>query len=183
MAFHVIEQILLKVSLMKRVMRFGKGNLSPRYIGSFKVLESVGTVAYRLALTPNLFGVHQVFCVSMMKRYYGNGEYIIKWDLILLDKDLQHKNESVGILDRDVQKLRIKEIRSTQIQRKYHPVEEATWITKKDIWDNYPHLFEDSGLRCSGPEERFGFILRWEKSGLMRIFGHNTLVVLKDDYS
>ena len=75
------EQVLLKVSPMKGVMRFGKrGKLSLRYIGPFEVLKRVGEVAYELALPPGLSGVHPVFHVSMLKRYHGDGNYIIHWD-------------------------------------------------------------------------------------------------------
>ncbi|KAK4737118.1 hypothetical protein R3W88_000815 [Solanum pinnatisectum] len=127
MSFQTGEDVLLKVSPMKGVMRFGKkGKLSLLYIGPFEVLECVGPVVYRLALPPNLSRVHLVFHVSMLKIYHGDGDYIIKWDSIVLDKDPQYEEEPIAILDRDVRKLRTKEIKSVKVQWKHRPVEEST---------------------------------------------------------
>ena len=68
--FKVGDHVFLKVMPKRRVVRFDKqGKLSPRYIGPFEILERVGTVAYRLALPPSLSGVHEVFHVSMLRKY------------------------------------------------------------------------------------------------------------------
>ena len=101
------EQVLLKVSPMKGVLQFGKrGKLSTRYIGPFEVLKRVGEVAYELAFPPVLSGVHSVFHVSMLKKYHGDGNYIIRWDSVLLDENLSYEKEPVAILDREVRKMR-----------------------------------------------------------------------------
>ena len=97
--FMEVEQVLLKVSPMKGVMRFVKrGKLSLRYIGPFEVLKRVGNMVYELALPPGLSGVHPVFHVSMLKKYHGNGNYIIRWDSILLDENLSYEEEPITIL-------------------------------------------------------------------------------------
>ena len=68
--FEVGDHVFLKVMPKRGVVRFGKfGKLSSRFIGPFEILEMVGTVAYRLALPPNMLGVHEVFHVSMPRRY------------------------------------------------------------------------------------------------------------------
>ena len=62
------------------VVRFGKrGKLSPRFIGPFEILEKVGTVAYRLALPLNMSGVHEVFHVSMLRRYTPDPTHVVDW--------------------------------------------------------------------------------------------------------
>ncbi|XP_069145420.1 uncharacterized protein [Solanum lycopersicum] len=140
------EQVLLKVSPMKGVMRFGKrGKLSPRYNGQFEVLKRVGEVAYELALPLGLSGVHPVFHVSMLKKYHGDGNYIIRWDSVLLDENLSYDEERVAILDREVRKLRSKDIASIKVQWKNRPVEESTWENETDMQERYPHLFTSSG--------------------------------------
>ena len=68
--FEVRDHVFLKVMPKRGVVRFGKrGKLSPRFIGPFEILERVGTVAYRLALSPSMSGVPEVFHISMLRRY------------------------------------------------------------------------------------------------------------------
>jgi hypothetical protein len=146
MEFMEGEQVLLKVSPMKGVVRFGKrGKLSPRYIGPFEVLKRVGVVAYELALPPRLSGVHPVFHVSMLKKYHGDGNYIIRWDSVLLDENLSYEEEPIAILDREVRKLRSREIASVKVQWRNRPIEESTWEIEADMRGRYPHLFVEPG--------------------------------------
>ena len=52
-AYEVGDKVFLKVSSWRKILRFGKkGKLSPRFIGSYEVLERIGHVSYRLALPP-----------------------------------------------------------------------------------------------------------------------------------
>ncbi|XP_015072616.1 uncharacterized protein LOC107016764 [Solanum pennellii] len=146
--FMVGERVLLKVSPMKGVMRFGnKGKLSPRYIGPFEIVERIGEVAYQFALPPGLSSVHPVFHISMLKKYHQGGDHVIQWDSVLLDKNLTFEEEPITILDRQIRKLRSKEIASVKVQWKHRPLEEATWETELDMRSKYPHLFERSALR------------------------------------
>ena len=68
--YNVGDKVFLKISPWKGVLRFGKrGKLSPRYIGPYEVIERGGLVAYRLALPPELSQIHDVFHVSILRRY------------------------------------------------------------------------------------------------------------------
>ena len=60
--------------------RFDKRRkLSSRFIGSFEILERVGTIAYQLALLPSMSGVHGVFHVFMLQRYTPDLAHVVDW--------------------------------------------------------------------------------------------------------
>ena len=131
---------------MKGVMRFGKkGKLSPRFIGPFEILSRVGEVAYKLALPPNLSAVHPVFHVSMLQKYIPNESHVISLDSMELGPDLTYEEEPIAIFDRQIRKLRTKELVSVKVQWKPRSVREATWETESDMRARYPQLFEASG--------------------------------------
>ena len=66
------------LSPWKGVVRFGKkGKLSPRYIGSYRITEQVGEVAYRLELPSELSRVHNVFHGSMLRHYISDPSHVI----------------------------------------------------------------------------------------------------------
>ncbi|XP_070054715.1 pentatricopeptide repeat-containing protein At4g21065-like [Nicotiana tomentosiformis] len=109
-----LEKVLLKLSPMKGIMRFGKNDkLRPSFIGPFEVLRRVGKVAYELALPPSLSGVHPIFYVSMLRRYHAN------YSTVQLDESLGYEEDPVAIVDRQVRQLRSKKIYAAAISLYY----------------------------------------------------------------
>ena len=90
--YKIDEKVFLKVSPWKKVMRFGKNDkLSPRFIGSYGVIEKVGPVAYQLALPPELENIHNVFHLSMIKRYRSDPSHVVSLETIELRPDLTYE--------------------------------------------------------------------------------------------
>ena len=97
--YEIGEKVFLKVSPWKKVMRFGKnGKLSPRFIRPYEVIEKVGPVAYRLTLPPKLKKIHNVFHVSMLRRYRSDPSHVVSLDVIELRPNLTYGEEPVEIL-------------------------------------------------------------------------------------
>ncbi|XP_075494755.1 uncharacterized protein LOC142532320 [Primulina tabacum] len=100
-----------EIAPLKGVMRFGKkGKLSPRYIGPFEIFDKIGDRAYRLALPPDLDRVHNVFHVSMLRKYLSNPSHVLRYDSLDPLPNLSYEEMPVQILDRKVKVLRNKEI-------------------------------------------------------------------------
>ncbi|XP_073061810.1 uncharacterized protein [Primulina eburnea] len=109
-------------------VRFGKkGKLSPRFIGPYEILERVGDLAYRLALPPVLSGVHDVFHVSMLRKYHPDPSHVLPPDEVELDQNLSYIERPIQILDRKDKQLINKLIPLVKVQWNRHGVEEATW--------------------------------------------------------
>nr|GEU75863.1 hypothetical protein [Tanacetum cinerariifolium] len=84
--FEVGDKVMLKVSPWRGVIHFGKhGKLSPRFIGSFKVIKRIGPVAYKLELHDKLCGIHDTFHVSNHKRCFVNDDVVTPLDEVQLD--------------------------------------------------------------------------------------------------
>ena len=97
--FGVGDHVFLKVSPMKGVIRFGvRGKLSPRFVGPFEVLDRIGEVAYRLALPPSLAGVHNVFHVSMLRKYIPAPSNVIDHAPLQFKEDLTYKEHPTQIV-------------------------------------------------------------------------------------
>ena len=140
--FQVGDAVFLKVAPLKGVMRFGKkGKLSPRYVGPFEIIERIGKVAYKLALSPELSSVHNVFHVSMLKKYVSDPSHVLTQDAIEVQEDLTYEEKPVKILDRQDKMLRNKIIPLVKVLWKNHKMEEATWEREDDMKARYPELF------------------------------------------
>ena len=109
--FEVGDSVFLKVAPMKGVMRFGKkGKLSPRYVGPYRITRRVGKVAYELELPQEMSAIHNVFHVSMLKKHVPDVNQVIEPQTVQVQEDLSYENRPIQIIDREVKKLRNKEI-------------------------------------------------------------------------
>ena len=126
--YDIGEKVFLKVSHWKKIMRFVQnGKLSPRFIRPYEVIKKEGPVAYRLALPPELEKIHNVFQVSMLRRYRSNPSHMVSSKIIELRPDLTYEKEPVEILAREIKELRNKQIPLVKVLWKNHKTKEATW--------------------------------------------------------
>jgi hypothetical protein len=132
LSFEVGDFVYLKVTHMRGLRRFKvRGKLALSFIGSFKILERRGEVAYQLELPPQLSDVHDVFHVSQLKKCLRVPEEQIPMEDLNAKEDLSYQEYPIKILETSERVTRNKKIKMCKVQWSHHTEEEATWEEKK----------------------------------------------------
>ena len=145
MEFETGDNVLLKVSPWKGVVRFGKkGKLAPRYVGPFKILERIGKVAYRLDLPEGLSNVHPVFHVSNLKKCLADEGLHVPLEDLQVNETLHFVEKPVEIMDQGTKQLRRSRIPIVKVRWEGKRGAEFTWELESEMKSKYPHLFPES---------------------------------------
>ena len=124
LSFDEWDIVFLKVSPWKGIQRFGKkGKLTPRFIGPFKIIAKVRSVAYRLELPSQLANVHSVFHVSMLRKYEPDPSHVIDHSDLILDENASFEVKPVRVVDRSEKVLRGKSIPLVRILWSQHGIQ------------------------------------------------------------
>ena len=123
-------------------MRFGKkGKLSPKCVGPFEVIECISEVAYRLALPPALSKLHDIFHVSMLKKYLHDPSHVLNYESLDVDPKLAYEERPMEILDRKDKVLCNKVVPLVKVLWRNQAVEEVAWETEEGMREKYLELF------------------------------------------
>ena len=99
-------------------------------------------MAYRLELPPELSRIHNVFHVSMLRKYISTPSHVLKTPPIELEEDLSFKVQPVAIVDQEMKQLKSKVISMIKVLWKSDTIEEMTWETEAFMRNHYPYLFD-----------------------------------------
>lgn len=134
----------MRVRPHKSPIHYGKGSkLAPRFVGPFEILERIGPVAYRLALPPSLSRIHDVFHVSVLRKYIYDESHILDWDALQVESDGQLALEPIRILACRTLSLRGRELDQVRVQWDCYDEVTASWEDAALMRSQYPHLFDE----------------------------------------
>ncbi|XP_016675291.1 uncharacterized protein [Gossypium hirsutum] len=101
--------------------------VNPRFIEPYHILKRVGSIDYQLELPLELDRIHDVFHVSMLRRYRSDPTHTVSTEEIKVRPDLTFEEEPVQILDRYVKVLRRNSVPLVNVLWYNHDSKEATW--------------------------------------------------------
>jgi hypothetical protein len=132
------EHVFLKVKEKRSSLRIGSiPKLATRYFGSFEILEKILLVSYTLSL-PASMCIHNVFHVSLLKKYVPNVNHVIDWNVIQVEHEGDFQVEPVRILEWKVKVLENKSTWIVKVQWTHYGHEDATREHEENMWVKYP---------------------------------------------
>ena len=90
-------------------------------------------------------GVHEVFHISMLRKYTPDPAHVVDWGQIEVDTDGTFEEGPVCILDSRDQVLRRKTVRLVRVLWRHYGVEESTWEREDTMRVTNHFLFRDEG--------------------------------------
>jgi hypothetical protein len=140
--FKVEEHVLLKVKPNKISLKLGScTKLIARFCGPFEILDRIGPVAYMLAF-PASMNVHNVFHVSLLKKYAHDPNHVIDWHMIQVETEGYFQVQPMQVLYKKVKMLQNQVIELVKFQWTYYSPEDAPWEHEYAMRAKYPQLFE-----------------------------------------
>jgi hypothetical protein len=125
--FKVGDHVFLKVKANRSSLKLGNcSKLETRYYGSFSILERIGPLAYMIAFPTSMY-VHNVFHVSLLKKYIPSANHVIDWNVIQVEKEGTFQVHSVHILDQKIKHLWNQAIGLVKVQWTWYSPKETTW--------------------------------------------------------
>eukprot|EP00253_Pinus_taeda_P014227 PITA_14227 len=154
--YQVGDHVYIRIQAKRSTLQWsGCAKLAPRYSGPFQVLARIGPVAYQLAL-PSHIRVHNVFHVSVLKKYVYDPKHVIRWQDIQVEPEGEALVEPLNTLDRREVQLRKRVITQVKIQWRHYGPEEATWEDEELMRRTYLALFmagrHRDGVQSQGEE-------------------------------
>ena len=139
--FKVGDYVYLRVKPSKSSLKLGScAKLAPRYWGPFEVLDRIGPVAYRIALLINM-RAHNVFHVSLLKKYVHDPNHVIDWNVIQVDPEGEFQVDPIHIFKWKETTLWNRVISQLKVQWKHLSPNEVAWELESAMDEAYPFFF------------------------------------------
>ncbi|XP_059294533.1 uncharacterized protein LOC132047515 [Lycium ferocissimum] len=130
----LVHQAIEKVKLIQERLRTAQSR--QKSYADVRRRELEFQVAYELELPTELQAVHLVFHVSMLRKCIGDPSRIVPVDDIQVIENLTYEEEPVAILDRQVRRLRNKDVASVKVLWRSKYREEMTWEAEAEMRSN-----------------------------------------------
>jgi hypothetical protein len=132
--FKVGDHVFLKVKSNMSSLKLGScTKLVTRFCGPFEILEMIGLVTYMIVL-PASMSIHNVFHVSLLKKYIPDANHVIDWNVIQVEQEGAFQVHLVCILDWKFKPLWNQAIGIVKVQWTWYGPEDATWEHEDAMW-------------------------------------------------